>query len=339
MTRKSQWLKCGGAGICMLFLIVDSSTAFEGAREGVQICLQSVIPSLFPFLILSIFITGTLTGTIIPILSPICKLCRIPSGAESLLLTGLLGGYPSGAQCVSQAYTDGVLSHTDATRMLAFCNNCGPAFLFGITATAFDAAWAPWVLWIIHILSAILTGILTPGGQGGSISIREIKTCSLVESVRKAIKTMSEICGWIIAFRMILSMLNRWCLWLLPKVAQTIVTGFLELSNGCLILNRIPNIGLRFVICSAFIGFGGVCVALQTYSVVNTNLSTMLYFPGKLMQSCISILLSLPILFFYEEDGQYIPALIAITGIILGILAIFLHKTKKSSSIPLLVGV
>jgi len=110
-------------------------------------CLESVVPSLFPFLILSGIITTSFTGVEVKILRPVGRLCGIPSGGESLLLIGLIGGYPVGAQCIYRAYETGQISKVDAQRMLGFCNNAGPAFIFGITASLFDSLIYPWLIW------------------------------------------------------------------------------------------------------------------------------------------------------------------------------------------------
>lgn len=163
MIRRADTLTGIAAATGIALLILDSKTALAGAQSGVELCIRTVIPSLFPFFLFSILLTTSLIGRRIPILRPVCRLCRIPGGAESILIAGFLGGYPVGAQCVSQAYRAGQLSHRDARRMLGFCNNCGPAFLFGMAAALFREWWAPWSLWGIHIFSALCVGVLIPG--------------------------------------------------------------------------------------------------------------------------------------------------------------------------------
>ena len=153
------------ASAAMLVLILDGKTALTGASEGIGICLNTLIPSLFPFFLLSILLTGALGEQDIPLLRPVAKLCRIPNGAESLLAIGLLGGYPVGAQNVALAYRSGQLSKEQAARMITFCNNAGPAFIFGILGSIFSFPAVPWLLWTIHIISALLVGISLPDAQ------------------------------------------------------------------------------------------------------------------------------------------------------------------------------
>ena len=108
------------ASIAMLVLILDSVTALSGAKSGIEICLQSVIPALFTLFELSILLTSGLTGRCLSILHPFATLTGFPGGSESILLTGLLGGYPVGAQSVSTAHRMGALTASEAARMTVF---------------------------------------------------------------------------------------------------------------------------------------------------------------------------------------------------------------------------
>ena len=137
MNRKIH-LKYPLAALLMIVMILDSKRALIGAQEGVSLCIRSVIPSLLPFLFFSSILTeGTRCANAV-ITRPLSWLWRIPKGAESILLVGLLGGYPTGAHSVTSAYEQGRISKTTAQRMLSFCNNCGPAFIFGILGNFFE---------------------------------------------------------------------------------------------------------------------------------------------------------------------------------------------------------
>lgn len=284
MRRKNSLVTGIIAVLAMGVLILDAGTAVSGARMGIQLCLQTVIPSLFPFFVVSILLTGSVAGHIVSVLRPIGRLCGIPQGSEALLLTGLLGGYPVGAQVVAAAYQAGQLTKPDAQRMLGFCSNAGPAFLFGMLLPMFDNKEAVWVLWGIHILSALLTAMLLPGKSSRSVRLRSGPGVSLPQALERAVKVMAGVCGWVVVFRILIAFMQRWLLWLLPPTGQVAVIGLLELSNGCLELMSVPRQGLRFLLCGIFIGLGGSCVAMQTASVTG-ELGLGLYLPGKLLQA------------------------------------------------------
>lgn len=329
------------AGIGMLILILDSKTALAGGLAGVQICMMNVIPALLPFFVLSILISTAFTGADIPLFRPLSRLCRMPRGSESLLILGLLGGYPTGAQGVSQAYRQGQLRKEEAHRLLGFCSNAGPAFLFGIASTVFPYPWLPWALWIIHIISALITGLLLPGGSKTSVRLPVGKAVTLTQALEQSIGIMAKVCGWIIIFRMIQAFLDRWLLWLIPLASRVGIIGLLELANGCLELPTIADVGLRAVLCSAFLSLGGLCVAMQTLSVTG-SLGLGMYIPGKILQCTVSILLTLlmQVIFLPESAmAPFTPVLIVIFGAFLAIFSLVLRKYEKNSSNPSLVGV
>lgn len=326
--RKTIWGVAAALG--MGLLILDTKTAIAGAQSGIDLCVRTVIPSLLPFFFLSVLLTAALIGRKIGILKPVCRLCRIPEGAESILLAGLLGGYPVGAQCISQAAEDGCLHKTDARRMLAFCNNCGPAFLFGIVAGLFARWWDAWLLWGIHMASALCVGALLPGSPH-PCRIRTARPISPVQALERACKIMAGVCGWVVLFKVLLSFLQRWILWMLPPALQIAIQGLLELSNGCIALSDFSDSDLRFVLCAGILSFGGLCVGMQTWSVVSEDIDRRLYFPGKVAQCAISL--------FFASILRGMLYLAAPTLAAVALAVIFLRKMQNSSSIPQPIGV
>ena len=166
----------------IIVFIMDSRTAIMGATEGVDLCIRTVIPSLFPFLILSNLLTGSLMGMELRILRPIGRLFGLQQGAESLLIPGFLGGYPAGAHSISAAYKTGQLSKENAHKLLAYCNNAGPAFLFGIIGPIFPSLRYSLALWSIHIFSALLVSWFFPMIEK-SENIPSASTCSISEGI------------------------------------------------------------------------------------------------------------------------------------------------------------
>lgn len=331
--RQKIWTSIAGA-IGMLMLILDTKTGILGAREAIGQCLMTVIPSLFPFFLFSILLTSGLTGFKLRALKPIGKLLRIPTGSEPIFLVGALGGYPTGAQAVTDAYSAGQLSKQDAQRMLGFCSNAGPAFLFGIAGACFSSFSSAWVLWLIHLLSAVVTGILLPGGSKKTISMDQKAPVTIPDALKKSIRITAQVCGWIIIFRVVITFLQRWFLWLLTPQQQIMIHGFLELTIGCLSLMEVECEGLRFILCAAFLAFGGLCILMQTLSVTSP-LGMGKYLSGKLLQMLISIILAT----FYQQmclpaDAVFhpnIPFYVISLGIA-GILVLFLQKREKSCS-------
>lgn len=328
-------------GLGILFLILDSATALKGAQDGLTLCISSIIPSIFPFLVLLGMLTPVLCGTTPRFLRPLARLLRIPQGSEGIFLTGIIGGYPTGAQSVYGAWKRGQLSKSDAQRMLAFCSNAGPSFLFGILGAKFSESWMLWVLWGIHILSAIIVAIILPGENRNQSSISPTRAVTLSKSLKNAVATMGSICGWVVLFRILIAFLDRWFLWLLPSNMQIAVYGILELANGCCSADLIIGEGMRFILCSGMLAFGGLCVTMQTVSVT-AELGLGQYIPGKFTQALISMILSIAVqklLFPAGDQAAISPYFLVICGIIAVILPIILRKMKNRGSIPQAIGV
>ena len=291
----------------MVLLILDSRSAIQSAMEGIDICLRVVIPSLFPFFFLSAIINDRLLGINLKVLRPLTKICKIPAGSESLLILGLIGGYPVGAAGIQAAHHKGSLNRIQAIRMLSFCNNAGPAFLFGIIAPVFDSTLTVWALWFIHIASAILVAVFIPSLETDSVNVIHTPSISPQLAMQIAIRNTTCVCGWIVIFRMILGFCQRWFLWLLPKSVQILIMGILELSNGCLALSQIPCLGLRFLFAAIILSFGGLCVGMQTASVIGT-LPLKNYWYGKVLQTAITFLLAgTSQRFLFPNDSAKIP--------------------------------
>ena len=253
---------------------------------GITLCIRTVVPALFPFFILSVILSNSLLGTKSTFLE---KICKLPKGAASLLLVGLLSGYPVGAQLVAQAYADGNLSRKAAQRMLGFCSNAGPAFLFGMLAAQFEKWYIPWLLWSIHICGALLAGIILPSDTRDTCKIQSVSRINLTTAINHSIRSICTVCAWVILFRMIISFCQSWFFWRFPIFIQVLFSGILELSNGCVMLHKIPSEGLRFILAGFFLSFGGICVLMQTRSVTG-NLGLGRYFPGKLIQCVFTVI-------------------------------------------------
>lgn len=290
--EKRRWLSALAAAAGIFVLIMDSRTALAGASQGLSLCLKTIIPSLFPFL----FLSGTFShacGSAGRAAQWLGRPFGIPANMTSILVPALLGGYPVGAQCVYEAYRSGAVDKFHAQRMLAYCSNVGPAFLFGILPAAFPDRGTLWLLWGIQLLGIWASSFVfsCPAAQ-----LRTDDAPPASFGMEQAVWAMLKICGWVILFRVLIAFLQRWFLWAVSSQVQIAVIGLLELSNGCCMLSQIPTEGTRFLLCSVMLSFGGLCVAYQTASVC-PGLSLRDYFLGKMLQAVTSGIIAAAVYF------------------------------------------
>lgn len=276
--EQRRWLPALASAAGMLALILDSRTALSSATEGVALCIKTIIPSLFPFIFLSGTFSGSCSGYAPGFLG---RLPGIPRGMESLLIPALLGGYPIGAQCTYEAYRSHGISKRQAERMLAYCSNVGPAFIFGILPASFGGVKPAWAIWAIQLFSIWTAALVfappweeAPPPQKPQVSF----------GMEQAVGAMLKICGWVILFRVLIGFLACWFLWGVSPVLQTLLSGFLELTNGCCRLDKIIDGRIRFCVCNVLLAFGGICILYQTHSVC-PGLRLRFYCQGKLLQA------------------------------------------------------
>lgn len=328
--RKRNILTGSLAAVGILILIIDSRTALAGATEGMELVVITLIPSLFPFFILSVLLTSSLSGIQVPGSTILGKLCKIPRGAEGILLTGLLGGYPVGAQASADAWKNGQLSRSQASRMLRFCNNAGPSFLFGVIAPQFPDPGYAFALWIIHIASALAVGAILPACDCPYTEQHAEKSVPVSRLMQQSLIIMATVSGWVILFRVVLRFLERWILWLFPLPVRIAAAGFLELANGCCALGKIESVGVRFVLCACMLSFGGLCVTLQTFSVAS-GLDTKGYLWCKCLQTLISLGLALIYQLVFLNNREFSVRLgVGFAFSVLGFALIKAVKRKKA---------
>ena len=334
--KKANW-KLYIAATGLVLLILDSKTASYGASQGIKLCVCTVIPSLFPFIFMSSTLVGMLKEKPVKPLQHIGKIFNMPAETINCFLVGLLGGYPTGAACVAEHYRNGQIKKQQAEQMLGFCNNAGPAFLFGIGGALFSRKLS-WILWIVHILSALLTFLLLPKAHGSTAAVStEPKTTPITTVLIQSVKNMGAICGWIILFRVITAIFDRWFLRRLPEIVKITIYGILEISNGCCSLESVGASAISFLLFSCFLSLGGLCVTMQTQTVV-APLTLNWYIIGKCIQCLTGIILCgflTPLLFSSEYFAAQSIFMIVIPSTLIYI--IVQHFPKKTVDFPLSV--
>ena len=143
-------------------------------------------------MLLSAMLTNYLLGSRLPIIGIIEHLLHIPAGLGSIFVIGVLGGYPIGAQCIGVAVETGNLSPADGRRMLCFCSNAGPAFLFGFGVSILGQPILCWFIWLIQLISACMIARLTPGSSGKYHCNLRNNILSIPQIVKKSVNSMAK---------------------------------------------------------------------------------------------------------------------------------------------------
>ena len=304
--------------------------------EGLRLSVSVLIPSLFPFFI-CVNLTSALglTGVLARVFAPVMRQMFHVSGAGcTAVLCGAAGGYPSGAQCVAALYREGQLSRAEAEYLLLFCNNAGPAFLFGAVGTVLGIGMTGCLLlWGIHLLSALVIGLVNRPKEAPNAALPPVQRANasgaVVEAVRSAGQAVLQITMFVAAFSVLARLLTMAAAHILPDGVCTVLTGMLELSGGIAALANLP-IALRWklALASFFLGFGGLCVWMQTQAVLApAGLSGCGMLLAKLAQGLLAALMTYFLAPLLPETvtasagtlpGAFAAGLLACGGICLG---------------------
>lgn len=291
-------MKAAQAGLFSLLLAAAALLLRHGeavkraAADGLALCVGSVLPSLFPFFVLSsLLLSLGFAEGLGRLLAPVMEvLFHLGGSGASALALGLIAGYPSGARAVSLLYEQQLCGKEEAEHLLAFCNNCGPAFFLSfLGADRFGSARTGMYLWLIHVLSALITGILLRPRRtlalGATAPRKKAPTFSLAftEAVQSGFSAFLGVCGFVLLFSVLLQPIRE-------RFGSTPLLGFFELFSGAAALD---GSACSFVLAAALSSWGGLSVHAQSAAFFSAaGLSGRWYLRGKLLQAILSAALA-----------------------------------------------
>ena len=302
MKMRRTWRALSCLALCgvLVWFLADAGEVRASAAEALSLCAKSVIPAMFPFMVVSGLLVSLGIGelTALYLAGFMMPLYRLPGCASSALLLGFVGGYPIGAKTAAELHKKGLLTVDEAERLLAFANNSNPVFLIsvlgvGVFGTVRAGVW----LWLIHILSALLTGLLFRGGRETlerqpltrKTPCRAVPLSSaFVEAVRSGASGMLSVCAFVTFFYVLARPLAAAG----PRLGPALV-GAAELFSLTPLLMPDP---FGFVLASLCAGWGGLSVLCQTAAVLEgSGLRLRTCLLGKAVQGALSALLALAV--------------------------------------------
>ena len=304
-------LACLCLGGLLVWFLADAGAVRDSVAEALALCARSVVPSLFPFLVASSALLALGFGELAaPWLAGLMEpLFRVPGAGSAALVLGLVGGYPIGAKTAADLYRENLVSREEAERLLAFCNNSGPAFILGVVgAGVFGSGRVGLLLYLTHAAASILVGILFRfhGGRDAGREKRPVRatfetvraSSAFTGAVVKALQSTLSICAFVVFFSVVLELLSAYgVLAALAQVlamfgvgeewARRLVAGLLELSSG---VSSLTGAGSQGVSMAAFmLGWAGLSVHCQVLAFLgDSGLSMGTYLWGKLLHGLIS---------------------------------------------------
>ncbi|MDP4108700.1 MAG: sporulation protein [Bacillota bacterium] len=301
-------------------LALYSKETMSAARSSIHMCLDVVVPSLFPFLtVSSLFIELGLASFVGSALNgAMHRLFGVSGACAPAFALGLIGGYPVGVKTAVSLYEKKLCTKEETERLLAFCNNSGPAFILGaVGAGVFASSACGFLLYITHALSAVTVGAVFRLFYG-KISFRKIAEPRsefyvrdfpqvFIASVKSGFGAVLNISAFVIFFSVfiellsvsyVLNFISGALFFLFSPLGVSLSdclrlsTGFFELTSGVMSLSASgAPLASKLAMAAFMLGFAGVSVHFQALSfMAGTGLKKTPYFAGKLLQGFLAAL-------------------------------------------------
>lgn len=218
-------------------LVVAPKPALEASLRGLTIWWDIVFPALLPFLIVSeVLVAFGLAHFCGVLLEPFMRpLFNVPGTGALVLTMGFSSGYPVCAKMATRLAEEGLLTRSEAERLIAFATTADPLFIGGAVAVGFlHHPAAAGFLAAVHYGTALLIGVglrfydrhgartVYRPPQGGWLLLRALRAmhCAreadrrplgqvLGDAVWSSLQTLLMIGGYIILFSVLLDLLTR----------------------------------------------------------------------------------------------------------------------------------
>ena len=308
-----------------LYMLRFPKEVFSGASQGLLLWFQVVLPTLLPYMIIINLLLLTpaihwICRFSAPILSPLLGTSYYGTFA---VLTGFLCGYPMGAKTTSDLLDARKITRSEASYLLAFCNNTSPAFILSyvllqnlkspdlslpflslLTLSPVITSFLYRFIYILRHNDSCNFRKITPATD----SVRPLpNTAAPFESsseffdlcIMNAFESITKIGGYMILFSVIITLLTS----LLPDhIFTLILCSSLEISTGIrLIAASTLPFWKQLLLCASLTSFGGWCCIAQTQSMIAGNrLPILPYIAEKLATASVTSLLISAYIYVYS---------------------------------------
>ena len=299
---------------CFSALLLLPEVSAQAAQDAMLLCAQTLIPSLFPFFIAANLLNELGASKLMSnALAPLGARLGISGHGVSAFIIGVTGGYPLGAAYIARLRSQGLVSRDDASRLIVFCNNSGPAFIIGAAGVGvFSSASAGFFLYAVHILAALIFGVIICPKAPCDICYDEdifspvSFSAAFTASVKRAADSMIGVCAFVVAFSAINGVLDAmditrsiagelsyrlgaelsWC--------TALLSGILELGNGIGSMTGLAISPINLALAAFILSWGGLSVHFQTFSMIaGTDIKTARYMIGRFLTALIAAALAL----------------------------------------------
>ena len=250
-----------------ILLLIFGRRINETVHGSLGVTVSRVIPTLFPYMVLSsIAVNADLLRPLYSIIPTEC-IFSLPHESASVMMTGMICGFPVGASGSADLYERGCVSQKDASVLCAISSAVSPSFLIGCVGELWNCRTYALMLYLAGIFVNITAGILMRQKQTGSHTVRTQVPCSSVqkktptEILCRAVSDAAQSCLAVTAFITFFRCAAVVITSVFPALEILLLPVF-EFSSG--VMAGAETGGMRGAVITGFsVGFSGLSVLMQ----------------------------------------------------------------------------
>ena len=281
----------------------------NSAKESIYLWAKSVVPVLLPFFIISKGLYYNGGGKLfVKLLNPIMNFIGFNKAMAFPLSMSIMCGYQTGARTVAQLEKDG-LEQSLTEDFAQCCFSASPLFVIGTVGTSILGNKSEgYVLYLLHLCSLFITiAIISKTKQCNKTDIT-YTSGNLYDAISESIDAILNVCGYMIFFNLISSLLFSFGI--IPQKITALLKSTLEITGGIKDIASPFSSPLPYI--SFFLSFGGICITTQCISYYK-----QIRFSKFIFTRIINGLISFILCFIYEKTALYVPIALTVSVVML----------------------
>jgi len=290
-------------------MIINSASIIDNILLSFNICFNNLFPSLIPFMLLSnILIKYNIIDELTNMFKYITKkIFKINENCVFAIIMSMISGTPSNSKYLKDLYDNNLIDLGDVEKCLKFCHFTNPIFIIStIGLTFLNNKRIGLIILTSHYLSSLIIGIiLKKESKNVYVGIKKKKQ----EKSKNFIKILND--SIINTANTLLTILGTitFCLIITTIIDKTIdininykyIYGLLEITQGLKYLSLSNlDINIKAIIASFIISFGGFCIHLQVFSILdNRKIRYIPYLLSRILHAVIASLITLLIIMLF----------------------------------------
>lgn len=276
--------------IIEMLILLNSNIVTNNVILSTKTFVFSIFPSLFPTMVIGNLLIKNNVFLITPkfIINIFRCLFNFNDNLTSIFIMSFITGSPSNAVYIDEYLNKGLITNKEAENILCCTHFINPLFIISTSIMIFNNVKIGFLLIIILLISNLIKAfILRNNFNSNSVNNISIKKNSLITEIKQAISgsinSILLILGIVIMFNILICLTSL--LFNFSPLFKTIINGILEVTTGILSIKNLEvSIFLKIIMTYFFLSFGGLCIQLQTISMItNKKIKYFKYFIFRLI--------------------------------------------------------